>query len=83
VAALAAIRTPGDHTALRVPPLLELVAALRRTDAVGVALTCARPDVLAELLGDVIEVHRRPRRPPVLAGAKNVQGLCKARWRRF
>jgi hypothetical protein len=57
VVALAAVGTPDDDPKPRL--LLELVAALRRTDAVGVELRCPRPDavteLLTELLGDDVE----------------------------
>ncbi len=53
VTALTAIRTLDDHTA---PFRFSMSSpALRRTNAVDVALTCARPHVLAEELGDDIE----------------------------
>jgi hypothetical protein len=62
VLALAAVGTPDADPVPRL--LLELVAALRRSDAVAVEVRCARPDLLATLrdedvehVGDVVVVR--------------------------
>lgn len=53
VLALAAVGTPDSDPVPRL--LLELVAALRRSDATAVEVRCSRPDVLAQLLAQDAE----------------------------
>ena len=53
VVALAAVGTADVDPVPRL--LLELVAALRRSDATAVEVRCARPDVLAQLGAEDVE----------------------------
>jgi hypothetical protein len=53
VVALAAVGTPDVDPVPQL--LLELVAALRRSDATAVEMRCRRPDVLAQLRAEDVE----------------------------
>jgi hypothetical protein len=53
VLALAAVATPDVDPVPRL--LLELVAALRCSDATVLEVTCRRPDVLAQVLAEDVE----------------------------